>query len=414
MGAAAGQRPTVQCPQGHVNPAGRQFCQICGRRITASDSPPESQQPLDEVQRLTSLLASSQQENRRLQDEVTALKSDFESAKVNAAAAVPHGLIAELEAKLKDAEQRATAAEPHILDLKQRWQAAVEKVGSLEGSLAASLRELDVHKAQLASQQKKDDSGGQTGAGRKWIILVTMMTILGGAIGFGVDRVMIPSRSEAQTSVSQLKTQIAEQQGNIQKLTAQLNSVTQEAAAKAADLSEQTAAREKAETERNDAAARVQKLTTQLNTATHDAAAKAADLSAETAARKKAEAERNEAAAAVRQSQGDANRLASLSARYPGARFPENTHGVLRWEGDIKTDKGVNVVIDHGVAVIANHDGTSLSVSGDALPGVPVVVQPTSKNVYILEAPRKDQWNRVVFHIDKKGHASVQLTWTVL
>jgi hypothetical protein len=74
----------------------------------------------------------------------------------------------------------------------------------------------------------------------------------------------------------------------------------------------------------------------------------------------------------------------------------------------------VNVVIDHGVAVIANHDGTSLSVSGDALPGVPVVVQPASKNVYILEPPRKDQWNRLVFHIDKKGHASVQLIWTVL
>jgi hypothetical protein len=388
MGPAADQRPTVKCPQGHLNPAGRQFCQTCGRRIVASAQPVESTpepHPPDETQRLTSLLATSQQDNQRLQEELAGLRKEIETARANTAPAPPHGVIAELAAKLKDAEQRA---EPQLLEWKQRWNSAVEKIGALENSLAASTRELEAHKAQLANPQQEGQTGpapgsakqsGQATSKRGIMLVGSLMTILGGAGGFGIDRMMLPSQTQVQATISELKTQLSGQSTTIQKLNTQLDSVTHEAAGFVADLS----------------------------------TAKT-DLSAAKTALKKAEADRNETAAGARQSEAAASRLPALLARYPGAKIPENTQGILRWEGEIKTDKGVNVVIDRGVALIASRDGTSSGVSGQALPGVPVVVEPVSQNVYVLEPPRKDQWGRVVFHIDKKGHASVQLRWTVL
>src|SRR5579864_2185097 len=112
-----------RCPKGHENPAGRQYCQECGLRIAPpSDRSPHTtpEDPLqEEMRRLETALKIAHDQKKYLELEVEALRNALKDANANVSPATA-AFVAELQNKLRDAEQNHLDAEPELLELKQR------------------------------------------------------------------------------------------------------------------------------------------------------------------------------------------------------------------------------------------------------------------------------------------------------
>jgi hypothetical protein len=94
---------------------------------------------------LQASLQAAQEENQDLREQVRYLQAELNKVKAAASVKPEHspGVVAELHAKLKSAEEWAATLESETAGWRERWKLAEEKAKSFEERLAAKTRELE-------------------------------------------------------------------------------------------------------------------------------------------------------------------------------------------------------------------------------------------------------------------------------
>jgi hypothetical protein len=111
---------------------------------------------------------------------------------------------------------------------------------------------------------------------------------------------------------------------------------------------------------------------------------------------------------------GRAAALEAVIAAHPGLNYKGPTQGTITIRFNCKNDKPASIVMDH---LNASPDSSVKveSVLGAQMPGVPVIVEPVTKNVSIAAPPNAaNGWQRMTLNVQGKGSNQAILKWTVL
>jgi chromosome segregation ATPase len=135
----------VRCSNcGREIPIGRLFCPFCGHRIVRQqDVPNPKEQPAqsEEAQRLQASLQAAENENQKLQQQLRDQQEELSGAKnesdTHREALDSHRAI------LRTTQEKLAELEPQVLEWRQRWNLADQRVRAVESELAARAKDLE-------------------------------------------------------------------------------------------------------------------------------------------------------------------------------------------------------------------------------------------------------------------------------
>jgi predicted nucleic acid-binding Zn-ribbon protein len=409
----------------NTNPANLTFCKVCGWRLVKQPppSPPADtsvdpasvqlqaahqqlqdehaklaanlQQLQDQHQKVVSQLTESQQRQQIIEDqkqqaegkiqalmaEAAALKERLDTHPANAAEV--KGFIAELQEKLQKAEQDLQVAtvkikqitdSPVVVLTRPLWMKLVSwgllpLIGSA-GGFAIGAYKLNPYKPQL--NKTLSDEGKQ-------------------------QRQLTSIQSDLAAAKQQLEQKqqelVSEQQKNIQ-INSALSDSQKSAQATATQLSTTKSDLTNAKAEIVKARASIADKEQQLQTArteNQQLTVKAAQATA----------------------------LQEIINRHPYVNYKGLTEGrvtVNYSAKNDKNDKGVHIIeIDHLRSTGGTDSDLAIgSISGNAFPAVPLIVEPISKNTAIVSPPGPaNGWQKVKISVQGKGSSPVVLKWSV-
>jgi hypothetical protein len=421
-----------------MNPDTKVFCVQCGWRLPKAEGP-ASQGNLAELQaenlQLTQqnaqLLADSQTHqqqlaqttaaNQQLQaqhDELSSAHQDLTQLHQQAGASLTIA-----QQKLADAEAAKQAAEAAVQNLQEQLKAvsqpgaaspqAQTEIARLGGLLAAAQKELDVAVAKIKAFEASP-VGKDTWPIRKRIISWALAGIvgLGGGTALGVFSPLSPSKQQAATK----ENDHAQQKQNLAGLQAQLAKARQDLDKANQDAATLQQSNAQLNTQIETLTKQLQNASKQSTTAQAHATEAKADIAKEHAATVEAQQALQAERARNQQLSERAAKVASLEAiiaAHPSLNYKGPAQGTITIKFNGKNDKPASITMDHfntsfdsGVKVD--------SVSGMQMPGVPVLVEPMTKNVSIAAPPSTaNGWQRMTLYVQGKGSNQAVLKWSV-
>ena len=431
----------------------RTFCSNCGWRLPKSGPPHDGaglQEAYDQLQQKYDQLASRQDqlqgEHEQLQGQHEQLASNHAQLQGKAEQLnLSHQSLAQEHQQTVVALAEAQALATQSETLKQKAESRIEslleelkKITPGSGTSPAASPEAQaeiVRLNQLLAQAQHDYTGvaaqyAEADAKIKafesselgkliwplrsriisWVLVAVAGLISGGAAGIYTP--LNPVKKQLNMIVSgqgQQRNDLANTSTQLSQTAQDLDKAKQDLAAQAQTNSQ---------------------LTTQLDASKQSAQSTAEQLSAVKAqlAESKGEAAKEHAAAVETQKQLEAEKtrsqqlsvksalasaLQATIAAHPYLTYRGPNQGTITIQYNGKNDKPANITLDHLNS--SSESGVKVdSVAGAQLPGVPVVVEPMSKNVSILSPPNSaNGWQKMTIIVQGKNSNKAVLRWTV-
>lgn len=379
------------------------YCRFCGTRLPKVQpppppppppSPPELQKQHEALQsahaelqgqhqdvlgKFTDLQQLKQQAENQIEDlltQVEGLKQRLEGNPPNGAEV--QSLIAELQQKLKTAEQNL--------------QVAVAKIQKLEASPVGQLtRPL-------------------------WTKILSwgLLPLIGSAGGLAVG---------AYSGLNPYKVQLnktlsgkGEQERQLQSLQSQLTATTQQLDQEKQQLASEQQNNTQMTSQMSDLQKSSQTSSSQLTGAKNELASAKTQIVKDRESIGEKEQQLQAARAENQQLTAKAAQAAALQEiinHHPYLSYKGPTQGVVTVKYTAKNDKPLHITIDHFHAT-SDSDITIQSLSGVAFPAVPLIIEPTSKNTTISSPPSvANGWQKVVISVQGKGSSQAVFKWSV-
>lgn len=341
---------------GRQNPAGRFECYNCRQPLAAwpppgpglNDSPSQPAEP----DPLELSLQESRSENEELRRQIDSMRLELGNLK-SAGAKPLHSpsLLAELQDKLKAAEQEVASWASHASGLESKRKAAEETAASLEGKLVNKVKEVE--------ELLKNKAG--TKPTSRFKVISGIIALLGSMGGYGTGHYMASPDDSSR----------------VKQLSAELTAAQQQIASGG----QTTAAQDQLQTQ-------LKQLQTKLNdalAAQHSAEVSLGQAQASNASLRPLLRARDE-------------QIASLKAQLA-------PNGVLIWTGNLSGKRTID---------ITNGEPTFGSLKG-ALPRRSCKVSTQNSHVKIKTRPsEKNRWSDLSFEVSGNGLIEVRIDWEAL
>ena len=421
----------------------RTFCSNCGWRLPQIVPPPVPppdcvvlKEAYDQLKQKYDQVASRQDqlqgEHEQLQGQHQQLASDHAQLQGHAeqlnsshqALAQEHqqtvAALAEAHASATQSETLKQKAESRIESLLEELKRITPGSGTSPATSPDAQAEI-VRLNQLLAQAdakikafESSDLGKATWPLQSRIISWVLVAVAGLASGAaaGIYSPLNPVKKQLNTIVSGQ----GQQRNDLANTATQLSQAAQELDKAKQDLAAQAQTNSQ--------------LTTQLDASKQSAQSAAEQLSAVKAqlAESKGVAAKEHAAAVETQKQLEAEKarsqqlsvksalasaLQATIAAHPYLTYRGANQGTITIQYNGKSDKPANITLDHLNS--SSESGVRVdSVAGAQLPGVPVVVEPMSKNVSILSPPNSaNGWQKMTIIVQGKNSNKAVLRWTV-
>jgi hypothetical protein len=422
-----------------ANPDTKTFCIHCGWRLPKPEPSVAGSQDIAALQgenlqlkqQNAQLLAGQQAQQQQLartteahqqlqvqHDQLKSAHQDLTQQHQQATATLTAAQqqLADAEALKQEAEGKVQALQAQIEAIPQgsatspQAESEIARLGSL---LATAQKDLAIAVAKVKAFEASP-IGKETWPLRSKILSWGLAAIvgLGGGTALGVFSPLNTSKKQAATTQNDdalQKQNLASVQEQLTKTKQDLDKATQDGAA----LQQSNAQLN----------AQIESLNKGSQTATKQTAAVQAQLTAakaetakEHAAMLAVEQEVQAEKARNQQLSEKAARVAALEAviaAHPTLNYKGPTQGTITIRFNGKSDKPASIVMDH---FNASPDSSIRveSVIGAQMPGVPVLVEPVSRNVSIASPPNAaNGWQKMTLTVQGKGSNQAVLKWSV-
>ena len=438
--------PDIKCSNPacqRVNADTRAFCSNCGWRLLKAvdiadsikdptailtaytDLQRQYDQLLADHQKLLAVhedLSTSQQLLQQKQDELASSHQGL--ADQHQAAVVA---LSTTRQKLDESETWKQRAADEIKELKTRIESFVSGPQSTDTKLEAAEAEIarlsklstETQKAYTVAAAKVEDFessgvGKATWPLRKKIILGVLAAVVGSAGGAtaGMYSPLNPARKLLNSTIKGEN----QQEQSLAATTSQLKQTKDDLDKAKADFTTQQQSNvqlsEQINTLNQGSQAAARQLSTvqnQLNTSKGETAKEHAEVTTTQQELQNEKAQVRE----LSQKAALASSLQSIIAAHPYLNYKGQTQGTITIKYSGKNDKPSTISLDHFNS--SSDSGVKVdSVSGAQLPGVPIVLEPLSKNLSVISPPsQSNNWQKMTLNVQGKGSNSAVLRWTI-